>query len=92
MEEFFTWQYIATLGGATVLTTLVTQFVKKISWLQKIPTQVIAYLIAVIAMETANYFTNGLDVSTALLTLLNAILVTAAANGTYDDLTMMLKK
>lgn len=92
MEEFFTWQYIATLGGATVLTTLVTQFVKKISWLQKIPTQVIAYLIAVIAMETANYFLNGLDLQTALLTLLNAVLVATSANGTYDNLTQLLKK
>lgn len=94
MQEFFTWEYVATFGGCTILTTVVTQFVKKIDWpwLKKIPVQVIAYIIAVIGLELGTFFTVGFSIQALLLGLLNAVLVTIAANGTYDNLQKALTK
>lgn len=88
MEEFFTWDVLATYAGATLLTTLVTQFVKQIRWLQNVPTQVIAYVIALLGLLGGSFFTVGyLTWSSALLCVINAVVVATAANGTYNNLT-----
>lgn len=84
--EFFSWATLATYAGAVLFATLVTQFAKKISWLQKVPTQVICYIIAVIGLLAGTYFTGTLTISSAALCLVNGLVVAVAANGTYDNL------
>lgn len=86
-QEFFTWPVLATYAGAVLLTTLVTQFVKQFRFLQRIPTQVISYLIALIGLLGGNYFTTGLTLESALLCCINAVVVATAANGTFNNLT-----
>ena len=83
--EPFTWQYLATILGATAGTLLVVQVCKfPLDKVWKIPTRFVAYFIALIIMETATYFTSGLDVSTAILNVLNAGIVCLAAMGAYE--------
>ena len=83
--EPFTWEYLATIAGATAATLLIVQLLKlPLDKLWKIPTRIWVYLIALILMLLATVFTTGLSVETALLTAVNAVIVALAAMGAYD--------
>ena len=86
-KEFFTWEYIATFAGCMACTGVITQFIK--NWLDSlvhIPTQLLAYLVALVVLLAAQAFTGALTASMAALDLLNAVLIAAAASGTYDGI------
>lgn len=84
-SEPFTWQYLATILGATAATLVFVQILKlPIDKIWKIPTKIVVYFIALIILETATYFTAGLDASSAILAVFNAGLVTLAAWGAYE--------
>ena len=83
--EPFTWEYLATIAGATAATLLIVQLLKlPLDKLWKIPTRIWVYLIALILMLLATVFTTGLSMETALLTAVNAVIVALAAMGAYD--------
>ncbi len=83
--EPFTWEYLATIAGATAATLLIVQLLKlPLDKLWKIPTRIWVYLIALILMLLATVFTTGLSVETALLTAVNAVIAALAAMGAYD--------
>lgn len=85
MNEFVTWEFLATFAGATMITALITQAIK--NKLNKIPTQLMSYIIAVVVLLLANFFTVGLTVSSAILLLFNALGVSLASNGGYQAVT-----
>lgn len=83
--EPFTWQYIATIAGATAATLLIVQLLKlPLDKVWKIPTRIWVYIIALILMLAAALFTTGLDLQTGLLTAVNAVIVALAAMGAYE--------
>ena len=83
--EPFTWEYLVTILGATAATLIVVQVLKlPLDKVWKIPTRIIVYFISLIILETATYFTAGLDLSSALLNVLNAGIVALAAMGAYE--------
>lgn len=94
MEEFFSWSMLATYMGAVLATTMVTQLFKGVSFISKIPTRLFSYVVALILLLLSAYFTGQLTVSSALLSLLNAVVVSFASNGAYDasKLTLFSKK
>ena len=81
--EFFTWTSILTVGGATAVVALFVQLTKGLGVIAKIPTQIYSYIVAVIVLLAATIFTGGLTVSSAVLTLVNGLVVSLAANGAY---------
>lgn len=81
----FTWQYIATIAGATAATLLIVQLLKlPLDKIWRIPTRIWVYIIALALMLAATTFTSGLDLQTALLTAVNAVIVALAAMGAYE--------
>ena len=81
----FSWAQLATIAGATLATLLIVQLLKlPIDRIWKIPTRIIVYIIALILLEAATYFTDGLTWSTGILTAINAIIVALAAMGAYE--------
>lgn len=82
--EMFTWEYLASAAGATAFVTIVTQLVKNAPLVQKIPTQLVSYIISLFVMFAASFFTGALTGSTAALIPLNAVVVMLAANGAYN--------
>ena len=83
--EPFTWQYIATIAGATAATLRIVQLLKlPLDKIWKIPTRVWVYIIALALMLAATTFTSGLDLQTGLLTAVNAVIVALAAMGAYE--------
>ena len=83
--EPFSWEQLATIAGATLATLLVVQLLKlPIDKVWKIPTRIIAYLIALAIMILATYFTTGLTWNNAILAAVNAVIVALAAMGSYE--------
>jgi hypothetical protein len=88
MNDFFTWTMLATYAGATLGTTLLTQLLKSIP----IPTRLLAYIVALVLLLVANFFTGGLTVESGVLCLINAGVVTLASNGAFDAVSTLKNK
>ena len=86
MQEYFTWEMLATYTGAILAVSLITQFVKNIRFIRRIPTRITAYVAAVLVMIAALFFTGKLTIANVGLTIINAVIVALAANGTHDAL------
>ena len=50
----------------------------------EIPTRIIVFFIAFVVLILATYFTQGLSWNTALLTVINAVIVALTAMGGYE--------
>ena len=80
-----TWEQLATIGGAALATMLIVQLLKlPMDKVWKIPTRIIVFVIAFVVLILATYFTQGLEWSTALLTIINAVIVALTAMGGYE--------
>lgn len=84
MNEFFTWEILLTYAGATLATSLVTQLLKGIGFIDRIPTRVFSYVVALVLLIAATAFTGALTVQAAALCVINAVVVSLAANGAFD--------
>ena len=84
MNEFFTWTTLATYAGATLATSLITQLIKGVGFIDKIPTRITSYAIALVVLLAATLFTGGLTLEAGALCVINAVVVSLAANGAYD--------
>lgn len=89
MNDFFTWNLLGTYSGAILAATLITQFVKGVGFIDRIPTRFVSWIVAVIVLILAQLFTATLSWSSAIMTLLNAVVVSLASNGTYDACTKL---
>ena len=79
------WEQLATIGGAAMATMLIVQLLKlPLDKVWKIPTRIIVFLIAFVVLILATYFTQGLTWNTALLTVINAVIVALTAMGGYE--------
>lgn len=92
MEGLFSWTILATYAGATLATALMTEIFKGFGIIDRIPTRIFSYVIALIVLLAANFFTEGLTWSTAALSLVNAVVVSLASNGAYDFVNMKRTK
>ena len=90
ITAFFDWTYLATFAGAVAATAVLTQFTKDL--ITQIPTRFLSYIYALVVLLAANFFTGTLDVSSGVLCILNAVLVSLSANGGYDFVTKKKKK
>ena len=84
MNEFFTWANLATYAGATLATSLITQVVKGIGFIANIPTRITSYAIAVVILLAATFFTGAFTLETAVLCIINGVVVSLASNGAFD--------
>lgn len=83
--EPFTWAQLTTILGATAAVLLIVQWLKfPLDKVWKIPTRIVVYVIALVIMLLATLFTDGLTLNTALLTAVNAVIVTLGAYGAYE--------
>lgn len=83
--EPFSWEQLATIAGATLATLLVVQLLKlPIDKVWKIPTRIVAYVIALVIMILATHFTVGLTWNNTILAAVNAVIVALAAMGAYE--------
>ena len=80
-----TWEQLATIGGAAMATLLIVQLLKlPLDKVWKIPTRIVVFFISFVVLLLATYFTQGLTWNTALLTVINAVIVALTAMGAYE--------
>ena len=91
--EPVSWEQLATIGGAAMATLLIVQLLKlPLDKVWKIPTRIIVFVIAFVVLILATYFTQGLSWNTALLTVINAVIVALTAMGAYEMTFAKLEK
>ena len=88
---FLNWSILATYAGTLAFVLAVTQFTKGLALIDRIPTQIWSWIVAMIGMYLGYYFTGQLSVDTAALIPINAILVALAANGGFEALSRLFK-
>ncbi len=84
MNEFFTWSFLGSFAGCTAATAIITQFIKNLNPIKRIPTQWISYFLSLILLYLATYFTVGLTGMEAAIIPFNAILIALSANGAFS--------
>ena len=95
-EGFFTWEAIATFAGACSATAIITQGLKLLTdkLPMHVPPRLISYIIAVLLLCAATFFTGSSSVESYILCFVNGCAVALASNGTYElasDITRQLK-
>ena len=79
------WDQLATISGAALATLLIVQLLKlPLDKVWKIPTRIVVFLISFVILLLATHFTKGLTSDTALLTVINAVIVALTAMGAYE--------
>ena len=91
-NEFFTWAGLLTYAGATLATSLITQLIKGLGFIDKIPTRITSYVIALVVLLAATFFTGGLTLESGVLCVVNAVVVSLASNGAFDAVTAKKSK
>ena len=91
MQEFFSWATLATSAGATAVTALITQVFKDVRVIDKIPTRVFSYVVALCVLLAGTFFSDVLNLESGALCVINAVVVSLAANGAYDGLVSLTK-
>jgi hypothetical protein len=81
MNEFVTWAQLATYGGCLAAVILITELTKTLPLIGRVPTQIWSYVVALAVLNAAYYFTGQWTAAAAALTLVNAAIVSLAANG-----------
>jgi len=82
--DFFTWDILGTMAGATLAVAVLTEITKGIPGIRKLPTQVWSFILAFAVLIGAQAAAGTLTLATGGLVVLNAALVSIAANGGYD--------
>ena len=81
----YSWAQLDTVAGAAAATLLIVQFLKlPLDRVWKIPTRIVVYLVALLILLAAQYFTGGISWSGAALTVVNAFVAALTAMGAYE--------
>lgn len=84
--SFFDWTYLGTFAGALAAVALITELIKELPALKKVPTQFVSWALAFVILILAQLFTGTLSIQNAALSVLNGAMVSLAANGGYAAL------
>ena len=84
--SFFDWSYLGTFAGALAAVALITELIKELPGLKKVPTQFVSWILAFVILILAQLFTGTLSAQNAVLSVFNGAMVSLAANGGYAAL------
>ena len=87
--EFFDWSMLGTFAGVTAAVGVFTQITKNIPGINKLPTQVWSYIIALVTLTLALVFGPGFTAEGFVLAVFNAGAVSLASNGGYEGMQRM---
>jgi hypothetical protein len=91
-EQFLTWEMLGSYSGTLGMVLILTQLTKGLPGVNRIPTQLYSYLIAVVVMVFAAIFSGKIGIADFVLLFFNAAVVALSANGGYDALVGVLKR
>lgn len=82
MDTFLTWDVLLTYGGCVMGTVLLTEGLKKV--FTKINAQIISFVIALAILLIGHLATGTFVPAEVPLHIINAVVVSLAANGGFD--------
>ena len=91
MDSFVTWESLLSYGGCVAGTILVTEFIKKLFG-EKVPAQLVSFLIAAVILFVGHLATGTFVWKEALLYLINAAAVSLSSNGGFDAVKKIVGK
>lgn len=89
MQNFFDYHYLGTLAGTTTATILIIEFIKDMRLIKKIPTRWLVLIIALILVITVSAITGQFVLRNIPLYIINSLLVTSLAIGSWHTLNKM---
>ena len=84
MDNFITYQYLATLAGLILATNMTTEFVKEMKYIKDIKTKYVSAVIAFILTLVTSLAMKDFSIVNIPLLILNSIMVTFGATGSYN--------
>lgn len=84
MDNFITYEYLATFAGLTTSTFIVVNFLKELKFVKKIPTQYFSAIIALILSLVTSIVTGVFEFNNIPLIIINSILISCSSNGVHD--------
>ena len=82
MDNFFTWDMLATFAGCMAATIVLTEFTKK--FIKIVPAQAISFIYALAILIVGQVVTKTFTPADILLDIVNAVTVSLSANGGFD--------
>lgn len=82
MNEFLTWDVLGTFAGCLGATVVITEFIKKI--FPKIHPQIVSFVISLLILLGVQLVGGAFAWNDILLQVINAFVVSLAANGGFD--------
>lgn len=89
--QFLTWEMLRTYSGTLGMVLILTQLTKGLPGIQRVPTQLYSYLIALIVMTVTAIFGGRTAASDFVLLIFNAAVVALSANGGYDAMVRVIE-
>lgn len=89
--QFLTWEMLGTYSGTLGMVLILTQLTKGLPGIQRVPTQLYSYLIALIVMTVTAIFGGRTAASDFVLLIFNAAVVALSANGGYDAMVRVIE-
>lgn len=90
IDNFFTWELLATFAGCVAATGVVTELLKR--FIKKIDPQIISFVIALVILVVGQLVAKTFSWNDILLDAINAVVVSFAANGGFDVLKRLFGK
>ena len=84
--SFFDWTFLGTFAGALAAVALITELIKELPALKKVPTQFVSWVLAFVILSLAQLLTGTLSAQIAVLSVPKGAMVSLAANGGYAAL------
>ena len=89
--EFFEWSMLGSYAGAIMAVSVITEIIKDIPGIKRIPTQLMSYVLAFIVLICAMFFSGNFSMQGVALAVFNAALVSLGANGGYEAIQRVKK-
>jgi hypothetical protein len=90
MNDFVTWDIIGTYAGAVMVVGLITQLLKYFPLVEKLPTQLLSYLLSFIILTASQLALNTFSLASLGLNIINAVIVSLASNGAYTAMSNII--
>ena len=84
MDNFITYDYLATFAGLTTGTLIVVNFLKELKFIRSIPTQYFSAIVSFVLLLTTTLVSGKFEPTNLPLIILNSILISCSSNGVYD--------
>lgn len=91
MNDFISWEMVNSYGGLIMICGILTQLLKYLPVIERIPVQLLTYIISFVLLTVSQLALGIFTVQLFGLNFVNAAIASLAANGAYTAITKVIK-